>query len=321
MATMISVPYEYDLFPPSPTPIQQRFQTPPSPPIRSHYRPFSTLYTESPYIAIPDKETRFLKRASSVGGLHALSSMGLHFMNKKDAPRISAKHTKVAVAAPVKLKTTDAQKAPSSFGSSPRPAPALHFIQKKRSMASLFSTSETLVSVCLEPMTPPLGTSPVMSAFPKAINRPRSSSSQAVSFKESIIVNQDAAEDFVPKNLWAKRYSMRLQLSSIKNVNALEKCIYSTPLFPEQCSPFSFCFSDRYSELLLQRLSEGSPSFYDYANRPPTTVLDLGCGPGYWLLHTANTWKKSQITGLDIVDATLPEVKTTENVQFIQYNL
>lgn len=93
---------------------------------------------------------------------------------------------------------------------------------------------------------------------------------------------------------------MRLHLSSIKNVCAFD--------------------NDRYSELLLQRLSGGSPSFHDYDNKPPTTVLDLGCGPGYWLLHTANCWKKSQITGLDIVDVTLPEVKTADNVQFLQYN-
>ena len=319
MATMVSV--SYDPLPPSPKLIRHRFQPPPSPPARSHYRPFSTLYTESPYIDIPDKEARFLKRSASVGGLHALSSMGLHFMNKKDTPRVSPKHGKLAnpkVAAPVKPKTADVQRPPSS-GS--RLTPALHFVQKKRSMASLFSTSETLVSVGLEPSTPPLDTSPVISAFPKANDRHRSSLGKAVSFKESTIVNQDAAEDFVPKTLWARRYSMRLHLSSIKNVNALEKCIYSTLLL--SCTVLTLFFppSDRYSELLLQRLSEGSPSFHDYANKPPRTVLDLGCGPGYWLLHTANSWKKSQITGLDIVDVTLPEVKTTENVQFLQYNL
>lgn len=75
--------------------------------------------------------------------------------------------------------------------------------------------------------------------------------------------------------------------------------------------------SDRYSDLLLQRLTHGSPSFHDYGKKPPAKVLDLGCGPGHWALHAATVWKTAQVTGLDIVDVTLPGFETTENANFV----
>lgn len=80
--------------------------------------------------------------------------------------------------------------------------------------------------------------------------------------------------------------------------------------------------SDRYTDILLQRLvPAGSPSFHDYGKRPPASVLDLGCGPGHWMLYAAGVWKTSQITGFDIVDVTLPEFETMENVHFVRGNL
>lgn len=79
--------------------------------------------------------------------------------------------------------------------------------------------------------------------------------------------------------------------------------------------------SDRYSDLLLHRLSHGYPSFHYYGKNPPATVLDLGCGPGHWVLHAATLWKTSQITGLDLVDLTLPGFETTENAHFVLGNL
>ena len=50
-------------------------------------------------------------------------------------------------------------------------------------------------------------------------------------------------------------------------------------------------------------------------------VLDLGCGPGHWVLHAAATWKTSQVIGLDLVDLTLPGFETTENAHFVLGNL
>jgi hypothetical protein len=75
--------------------------------------------------------------------------------------------------------------------------------------------------------------------------------------------------------------------------------------------------ADLYTDILLQRLvPSGSPTFHDYGKRPPAFVLDLGCGPGHWMLYAAGVWKSSIITGLNLVNLTLPEVATTENVHF-----
>ncbi|KIJ94201.1 hypothetical protein K443DRAFT_12326 [Laccaria amethystina LaAM-08-1] len=77
------------------------------------------------------------------------------------------------------------------------------------------------------------------------------------------------------------------------------------------------CLADLYTDILLQRLvPSGSPTFHDYGKRPPAFVLDLGCGPGHWMLYAAGVWKSSIITGLNLVNLTLPEVATTENVHF-----
>jgi SAM-dependent methyltransferase len=78
--------------------------------------------------------------------------------------------------------------------------------------------------------------------------------------------------------------------------------------------------SDRYSDLLLRRLNHGYPSFHHYGKNPPATVLDLGCGPGHWVLHAATVWKTSQVTGLDLVDLALPGFETTENANFVLGN-
>ena len=87
------------------------------------------------------------------------------------------------------------------------------------------------------------------------------------------------------------------------------------------CPDYSFSTSDRYSDLLLQRLAQGSPSFHNFGKKPPAMVLDLGCGPGHWVLHAAAIWKTSQVIGLDLVDLTLPGFETTENAHFVLGNL
>lgn len=60
----------------------------------------------------------------------------------------------------------------------------------------------------------------------------------------------------------------------------------------------------RFMDLLLKLLPTESPTFYDYGSRPPKTVLDLGCGKGYWAAYAAKQWKfaNSKITAFDLID-------------------
>lgn len=90
--------------------------------------------------------------------------------------------------------------------------------------------------------------------------------------------------------------------------------MYALPISP-------YPTSDRYTELLFQRLTNGSPSFHDYGKMPPAVVLDLGCGQGHWILHAANMWRNTEFVGLDIVDTTLPAFDTIENVRLVRGDL
>ncbi|PBK59066.1 hypothetical protein ARMSODRAFT_1027749 [Armillaria solidipes] len=84
---------------------------------------------------------------------------------------------------------------------------------------------------------------------------------------------------------------------------------------------------DRLTTDLLQELI-GSPSFHGYETNPPATVLDLGCGQGYWVLHAAIAWKSygTKITGLDMVDLTQPlhnlagQHGVVDNTSFVEGN-
>ncbi|KAF8884089.1 hypothetical protein CPB84DRAFT_1750517 [Gymnopilus junonius] len=50
--------------------------------------------------------------------------------------------------------------------------------------------------------------------------------------------------------------------------------------------------NDRLTGELLARINPtASPSFYNYGNTPPTSVLDLGCGQGYWVVDAASPGK------------------------------
>ncbi|KAG8886108.1 hypothetical protein FRB98_001483 [Tulasnella sp. 332] len=41
-------------------------------------------------------------------------------------------------------------------------------------------------------------------------------------------------------------------------------------------------------------------SFYEFA-KPPSTVLDLGCGVGRWVVEAANSWRHTRFVGLDLM--------------------
>lgn len=84
--------------------------------------------------------------------------------------------------------------------------------------------------------------------------------------------------------------------------------------------------NDRRTGELLSRLNPtGSPSF-DRRSAPPSSVLDLGCGQGNWVLEAAIAWKQhgTNVTGYDMVDISrnvLPravEQGVRNNIRFVK---
>jgi ubiquinone/menaquinone biosynthesis C-methylase UbiE len=53
----------------------------------------------------------------------------------------------------------------------------------------------------------------------------------------------------------------------------------------------------------------------------PMHALDLGCGSGHWLLEAANAWRTSLVTGFDLVDTLIPEVRGQDTIRFVRGNL
>ena len=116
---------------------------------------------------------------------------------------------------------------------------------------------------------------------------------------------------------------------------------------PHLCPSSSFLLSDRHTGELLVRVNPtSSPSFHNYGNNPPTSVLDLGCGQGYviilsrpscshsfffshWVVDAAIAWKGygTKVTGYDMVEVSkdlLPwavEQGIIDNIRFVRGNL
>ena len=71
------------------------------------------------------------------------------------------------------------------------------------------------------------------------------------------------------------------------------------------------------------------PTFHQFGNTPPSSILDLGCGTGTWLLEAAETWRGygTQVTGVDMVDVTkdlrgrAKMLGVENNVSFVRVNL
>ncbi|KAF9451404.1 hypothetical protein P691DRAFT_787226 [Macrolepiota fuliginosa MF-IS2] len=78
--------------------------------------------------------------------------------------------------------------------------------------------------------------------------------------------------------------------------------------------------NEKYSYLLLRRLTSPLPTFSRSMDRPPSAVLDLGCGQGHWLLDAATFWPSADFTGFDLVDVMLPEVQEKDNVRLVRGN-
>jgi len=294
---------------------------------RSHYRPFSTLYTESPYIELETAQSsRQKKRASS--GLQWTMTLGLNFRPKKDS---SPKTSQFGVPPILKLSKVKQQQSQDATTKTPLK------LRKKRSMTSIFTITSVSDSDPNDNATAPSTPKSPNLLSPNMPDHAGASSNlqrKSVTFEDKDGI--DATEDeyvrekhplvvFNPKSHWVKRHNMKLhpynnESSYMQAYDPilLERCIYLSSCWFSDAYFFS---SDRCADLLLQRLSNGSPSFHDYGNKPPVTALDLGCGEGHWVLWAAGIWKTTHITGFDMVDITLPAFETTENVNFKQGNL
>lgn len=87
--------------------------------------------------------------------------------------------------------------------------------------------------------------------------------------------------------------------------------------------------SDYCTEEFLHKLMPpGSPTFYEYCGQPPTDILDIGSGRGYWAAEAATTWKwkNAHVTAFDIVDLGRPlrqalEPEISAHVFWVKGNL
>lgn len=205
----------YDL-PPSRRPLStsplSSSPTPTAPARSSHYRPFSTLYTESPYVDIQDKFSSLLKRHSSIGGLHTFAHMGIGFKDRAKASKnISPIHLQVAEPIGIKI-CTSTQIPPRQYNAIQRPAtssgvissaPTQHRVKKKRSMTSPFTATAT------DPSTSP-AVSPLSSFH--LLSPPQTPNTSKSTGKRTRFLDQDheSTKTFIPKSIWAKRHNMKL---------------------------------------------------------------------------------------------------------------
>lgn len=82
--------------------------------------------------------------------------------------------------------------------------------------------------------------------------------------------------------------------------------------------------SESFSNLLLRRLNKHTgPSFHNYGFRPPSSVLDLGCGQGCWVMDASEAWgsQGTTVTGFDLVDIFDERVKEARGVSWKRGNL
>ncbi|KAF5390625.1 hypothetical protein D9757_002612 [Collybiopsis confluens] len=97
--------------------------------------------------------------------------------------------------------------------------------------------------------------------------------------------------------------SFEQRLEPMQNASQVPLRLGFTPLI--LTIPHYSRSDDKSTYNLLRRLNKtGTPSFCLYENEPPSSVLDLGCSEGHWLLDAAIYWKGygTQFTGLDIAD-------------------
>ncbi|KAF7354839.1 Methyltransf-25 domain-containing protein [Mycena sanguinolenta] len=122
---------------------------------------------------------------------------------------------------------------------------------------------------------------------------PPSPSAQYDSDESDADEDVHAPDRFVKKNAWRSRHKMRLHpYPDVPYMQAYDPVVLE---------------NERYTHYLQRRLAPiDSPTFHNYHNSPPASVLDLGCGAGLWLLDAARMWRTTQFVGLDLVDVALP---------------
>lgn len=76
------------------------------------------------------------------------------------------------------------------------------------------------------------------------------------------------------------------------NPAILERCV-TVPYFSGYAAHFAWsAYSDQHNLNLLYALAN-DVTFYDFGDRPPLSVLDLGCGDGAWILQAGRHWPVS----------------------------
>jgi len=187
-----------------------------------HYRPFSTLYTQSPYIEIRDKSPGLLKRHSSLGGLQAFTHMGIGFKDKAKAKKNLSPPLQVPDLIEINPSTPPRfppphhnvlQRPTTSLGAI-NPTPTLHRVKKKRSMVSLFTAIDPSPSSAFGSVPPLPGPhsllSPPQSEDLSITNSISASFSKRTRFLDQHSDDHDSSEKFVPMSIWAKRHNMKL---------------------------------------------------------------------------------------------------------------
>ncbi|KAF8665404.1 hypothetical protein AX16_000423 [Volvariella volvacea WC 439] len=272
--------------------------------VKSHYRPFSALYSSLPPLPLPTSSSAHkprpgnLSRHRSYTALHALSNMGIGIKDLGKAKEHDGHPGQSSLHPPQALRAAGILIDP------PEPGPILQRnsrpkMLKKRSLASLLSADR--------PRSP---ASPLLSTESLRTSPLGSPQSEHFVILDKARGNSLPDEDqkFIQKDTLLDRCGMLLHPYS-------SDATYMQGYNPVQLD------NDRYTNLLLTRLNpHGTPSFHDYGRTPPATVLDLGCGPGHWILDASKAWQQSLITGFDLVNVTLPALEERPNVSFVTGN-
>lgn len=195
--------------------------TSPPPRSTSHYRPFSTLYTQSPYIQIRDKSLR--RRHSSLGGLHPFAHMGMGFMDKTKTKKVPstvdlqvADPIEIKISIPTQLPPPLHIQRPSTSSGLITPTPTLHRVKKKRSIASLFTATDPSASTTASGSGPPSPGSQYLLSSSQSVDVPMKTNASASTAKKTRFFDQDSnnyddlSPKFIPKSVWAKRHNMKL---------------------------------------------------------------------------------------------------------------
>ncbi|KAF5332767.1 hypothetical protein D9611_005097 [Ephemerocybe angulata] len=311
------------------------------PAVRSHYRPFSTIEvkpkeeTLSPPTSHRNSVLSKARRHSTIYRSVSLGeAMGLGKKKATDskdkAPALRIrKLSDISASTPpteAKLSTKVVSRPSTSAGgltvvgrnNTNGNSSALHRVKAQRSIGALF-TAAADVSPNTAPLENHIRSKVASSTIPPsplrtlkmdvaAGNRPRTPSNPRPRGHSKAADDKEKKQsDKFQSNEWLTRSRTRVHPFT-KEVPYMQA--YDIPCLD----------NDRYTQLLLERMNPGSPSFHDYGKKYPMSVLDLGCGQGDWCLFAASIWKHSRITGFDLMDVTLPAFQATENLNFVQGN-